>query len=284
MEFRFLEDALSPVAKEIGNQLADLVSLAFTPITKAKIKRDYNLELFKHTLNEKLKAIPIDNLTEARPSIVGPILEDVGKFYHDEEYLRELFASLIASSMNKEKQKSVHLSFKRIIEELSSDEAKLLRYLFKHPYFKNYRFPLVGVKYISEQVIDEKDGAIIKKLSNNEISIIGTHKSIKDFDLGFTLTNYVSLDGFNAKCEYPESFPQYIENLMRLKLVDAILGKNLYHYETEYAAIIKSSYMDTIIRKSYFAQNQLESYYGFPLNYYEITEFGKQFLLCCIGD
>lgn len=48
---KFLNDALSPVSKEIGDRLADIVSLAFTPIIKFRIKRDYNLELF----TEKLK-------------------------------------------------------------------------------------------------------------------------------------------------------------------------------------------------------------------------------------
>lgn len=31
---KFLEDAISPVAREIGEGLADLVNLAFTPIQK----------------------------------------------------------------------------------------------------------------------------------------------------------------------------------------------------------------------------------------------------------
>lgn len=279
---KFLEDAISPVAREIGEGLADLVNLAFTPIQKLKYVRDQNLEDFKKKLEARVKEIPEEKLTEAPPEIVGPILEDVGKYYHNQEYLRMLFSSLISATMNLDKRAYVHPSYKAIIEQISSDEAKLLRYLFYHPYFKNWRYPLVGIKYIPGHIADEKMGTIIKKLKGGAISIHGTSKSIKEFDLGFTLTNYVALDAFYAHCEEPEKFPQYIENLTRLKILDVVIGKSLYHYEKEYSEIIQSDYIDQIIKNNFFAKNGKESFYVFPLNYYEITGYGLDFMHCCL--
>lgn len=43
---KFLDSALTPVGKEVGERLADLVNLVFTPVIKAKAKRDNNLKLF----------------------------------------------------------------------------------------------------------------------------------------------------------------------------------------------------------------------------------------------
>ena len=121
---KFLDAALTPVGKEVGERLSDIVSLVFTPIIKLKAVRDKNLSLFLEELNNKIEKIPEENLKEPPINIVGPILEDVGKYYNDEEYLRTLFSNLISSSMNK--NRSVHPSYIKIIEQLSSDDAKFI--------------------------------------------------------------------------------------------------------------------------------------------------------------
>jgi len=77
---KFLDSALTPVGKEVGERLADLVNLVFTPVIKAKAKRDNNLKLFLEDLNKKVDEIPEDKLQEPPLNIVGPALEDVAKF------------------------------------------------------------------------------------------------------------------------------------------------------------------------------------------------------------
>lgn len=136
---KFLDEALTPVAKELGQRLADLVSLAFTPIIKLKGKRDHNLEIFLSNLNDKVKNIPEEDLIEPPAHIVGPLLEDMAKFYHDEEYLRDLFSNLIASTMDRNKSDFIHPSFKFIIDQLSADDAKFLKYIFypRKPFIEN---------------------------------------------------------------------------------------------------------------------------------------------------
>lgn len=121
---KFLDSALTPVGKEVGERLADIVSLVFTPVIKAKARRDNNLKLFLEDLDKKVNEIPEDKLQEPPLNIVGPALDDVAKFYYDEEYLRKLFANLIASSMNKDCY--VHPSFIKTIEQLSPDDAQII--------------------------------------------------------------------------------------------------------------------------------------------------------------
>ena len=91
------------------------------------MKRDYNLELFTEQLKNNVEKIPEENLMPPPVNIVGPILDDVAKYYHDEEYLRELFSNLITSTMDKTQCVFVHPSYKSIIEQLSSFDATLLK-------------------------------------------------------------------------------------------------------------------------------------------------------------
>lgn len=125
---KFLDEALTPIARESGERLSDIVSLVFTPIIKAKAVRDKNLENFLKELDKEVKKIPEDNIQEPPIHIVAPILEDVSKYYCDESYLRSMFVKLIASSMNNNSR--VHPSFTDIIKQLSRYDLALLYYFF----------------------------------------------------------------------------------------------------------------------------------------------------------
>ena len=74
---KFLDAALTPVAKEIGERLSDIVSLAFYPCYKTKSCARYELSLFLEDLNNKIEKIPEENLKEPPINIVGPALEDI---------------------------------------------------------------------------------------------------------------------------------------------------------------------------------------------------------------
>lgn len=121
---KFLDSALTPVAKEAGERLADIVSLVFTPVVIAKAKRDKNIELFLKELDNKVKKIPEEKLQNPPLHIVGPTLDYVFKFYHDEEHLRRMYADLITSSMTADND--VHPSYIEIIKQLSPIDANVL--------------------------------------------------------------------------------------------------------------------------------------------------------------
>lgn len=122
---KFLDEALTPVAKESGERLADIVSLVFTPIIKAKAIRDKSLEKFLNELDEEVNKIPENRVKEPPLYIVGPALEDAIKYYCDEEYLRKMFARLIASSMDSDN--IVHPSYIEIIKQLSPRDSAIFR-------------------------------------------------------------------------------------------------------------------------------------------------------------
>lgn len=113
----------------ISTGLNDLLRLVFGKLhffTEAKYARwEHDLRDYIGSLNKKLDAIPIDQRLEPKTSLIGPAL-DVSQYYIEEEELREMFAKLIASSMNIQTANVVHPSFTEIIKQLSVIDAQVL--------------------------------------------------------------------------------------------------------------------------------------------------------------
>ena len=63
-------------------------------------------------------------------AVVGPAIE-ASKFYIEEEDMREMFANLIAASMDDRLTNEVHSSYVEIIKQLSPLDAQNLIYLNK---------------------------------------------------------------------------------------------------------------------------------------------------------
>ena len=178
----FLEETLTPVGKEIGEGLANIVSLVFTPIIKAKAVRDKNIEIFLENLEEAVRKIPETEIQEAPLNLVGPALENVGKYYCNDETLRRLFADLIGTSMDK--RYSVHPSYINIIEQLTSEDAEFIVNLLidastlgankKNNFYESKSLILMYYSlndYWEDAVIYwlEKDGNLIRIEDNREI-------------------------------------------------------------------------------------------------------------------
>lgn len=139
MEFniipKFLDNALTPVAKEAGETLGDLINLARSPLIKARKVRDLKIEVFLNDLEKELKTIPEEKIVEPPLSIVGPALEELFKYYMEEEHIVEAFQKLISDSMNIEKQNRVLPSYFGIIKQMTKFDAVVFKKLVES---KNY--------------------------------------------------------------------------------------------------------------------------------------------------
>ncbi|MDO4927419.1 MAG: Abi-alpha family protein, partial [Turicibacter sp.] len=99
-----IKEVATPVAKSLGSSAGNTLSTAWelvfggldTKLEKVRYKRQKSIESFKAELDNKIEQIPSENLIEAKMHIVGPILE-ASKYYFEEEDLRAMFSSLIAS-------------------------------------------------------------------------------------------------------------------------------------------------------------------------------------------
>lgn len=101
-----IEEGITPVTKSLGSSIGNTISVAWelafggldAKLEKAKYKRQKDVESFRKELDSKINKIPLENVTEAEMHIVGPTLE-ASKYYFEKEDLRNMFSSLIASSV-----------------------------------------------------------------------------------------------------------------------------------------------------------------------------------------
>ncbi|MDW0112971.1 DUF4393 domain-containing protein [Sporosarcina saromensis] len=167
--------------------LDDLWYMAFNKINfaadKKRIENEINLLAYKNSLANKLNTIEEDKLIEPTISIVGPALE-ASRYYIDEEELREMFAKLIASSLNSDKAYDTHPAYVEIIKQLTPDEAKLLQII------RENNQPTIHLKIIMG------DGSYLPML-----------------------LNFTDLCD-KANCSYPTKIFSYLDNLNRLGLIN----------------------------------------------------------------
>ncbi|WP_138755791.1 DUF4393 domain-containing protein [Paenibacillus sinopodophylli] len=123
--------ALEPAAKQIGEGFGNLFYLIFSPIEKAKIKKEHDISVFKSELESEILKIPVDQLTEPPLNIVGPALE-ASKYHIEDTDIRSMFVKLISSSMTQNNNNIAHSAFVEIIKQLSPLDAKTLLFLYNN--------------------------------------------------------------------------------------------------------------------------------------------------------
>ncbi len=97
--------------------------------TNFRMKHKANQQILAEKLQKKVASIPKSNICEPDFQTMSTAFENAK--HCDSDELRELFASLIASSINIEKKDDVHPSFSEIIKQLSPLDARNLK-LFKN--------------------------------------------------------------------------------------------------------------------------------------------------------
>lgn len=161
---------------------------------------EYAIRETEVLLAEKLKNIPEEKIVEPEPYVAVPAIQQLS-YSLDSEELRELYANLLASSMNADKKDEVHPAFVDIIKQLNPDEAKLLKY-----FSAQRTIPAVEVRSYSD---DRSYFKIVVKL------------------------NFIIPDGI---LESPQNYLVYVDNLVRLQLIE-IPADTHYADDSLYTAI-----------------------------------------------
>jgi len=225
---QFLDNAISPPAREIGSTLGNIFYTIFYPINypaeKLRLKQAKNLEKYEQDIEEQISQIPEGNLVEPPLNIVGPALE-ASKFYIEDEKIRKMFAKLIASSMDIETTDASHPSFIEVVKQISLVEANIIDYLAKNsflPYAESF------FEY------HEKDTPIFPivepyvKIDNLNVNYLTTASSLKNIhrlglikfiDINISgkeiyMENLLNSDVFN---NYHEIHRYFKENYLRIQ-------------------------------------------------------------------
>jgi len=242
------DDAVQPAAKEVGKALgtvAKTVNIALAPI-KVLVWGYEQIENFvNEKVSDKLKNTPEARITTPPPEVVGPALESL-KFTGHNEDLRNLFANLIANSMDSATLKHAHPGFVEIIKNISSEEAKILK-LFN---------------------------------ARQTMALIDVRNEFKDGRGGTDVIKNLSQIGTLSGCVDDSLTPSLLDNLCRLGLLEIPSGSHLIddNYYTPLEQLPKVQVLKTAIEK-----NEAKKI-GFNRKYITLTTYGKQFCDTCVKD
>lgn len=128
---KFVDEAASPLAQSVGNTLSDLWGLGIGShvslwAQKQQLRQQENFKKYIELVGNKTQEVPEEFLKEPELHIVGPAIE-ASKYYIESELLREMFANLIASSIDSRKTNITHPSFVEVIKQLSPLDAQNLK-------------------------------------------------------------------------------------------------------------------------------------------------------------
>ena len=258
-----LKKAVSPLATEIGETLAAVWRIVFGLIgyTDARLQARWtaNLEAYKNSLRDLVVKIPEANRIEPRLSIVGPALE-ASKFYIDEEFRREMFATLIAKAMNKDTAESIQDSFVELIKQLGTNDIEVLKYLISTNYIHNTS--IWGVAYII--VYDSEEDKRKKTPYSYLIPLLFSRYSGNSDFTGALTKELLDKDTLS------------LNNLIRLGLFEinptvfVLRDKRFYQV-----------YDNSKLYKDY--KEQLGDLVELKYNSVRLTKFGLEFIKICFG-
>lgn len=244
------QDILQPAAKEIGTALqtvAKTVHIALAPVSALVWGYDQIKEFVSTRITEKLKDVPPENIISPKLNVAGPALELLKYTGHD-KFLREMYANLVAASMNVITTNEAHPAFVDIIKQLTPDEARILK-LFT----TQSTFPLLDV---------------------NKLVTVHGHSGTGHIRM---LHNF-SLIGIKANCERPNDAPIYIDNLCRLGLAEVLSGIQLFSSKL-YEGLESSDEINQIkLTHRETSPDSIQIVRGGI----KLTEFGNRFCKICI--
>lgn len=241
-------DAIQPAAKEVGKSLhlvARAVNAALAPIEALVWGVEQIREFVRDRVATKLDNVPPEDVQQPKPHVAVPAIEAL-RYTGEESELSELYANLLATAMDKATAYRAHPGFVDMIKNMSPDEARIMRLLATSD-----SQPLVNIK------ATEKEGG------------------------GFQIVHrHVSLIGIKAGCDYPPLSANYLDNLIRLGLIEIPPMRRIKsdepYEEIESYPQIKGILED--LRKVETHTIEVEKIK------FDLTDFGKQFIRSCVVD
>lgn len=241
-------DGFQPAVQETGKTLALIpksINAALSGLQQWIAHREYNVEATKRLLAEKLKNVDAEKIVPPEPYIAVPTIQALS-YSMNSDALRDMYANLLATSMNADQKWSVHPSFVEVIKQLSPDEAKLMKFL--NP---DASYPIIDLKIVKP---------------NGIFNII--------------LQNYTDIA--DDICEHSDKIFAYLDNLKRLELIEVPFGEHIadetvYTHLESHPDIIK---IQEIISSNLSQDGKME----FNRKFFHLTQYGKDFVEICAKD
>lgn len=244
------QDVVQPAAQEVGKALqtvAKTVHVVLAPVSALVWGYDQIKEFVSTKVAERLQNVPPENIVTPKPNVAGPALEAL-RYTGHESTLSDLYANLLASAMDKTTAAGAHPAFVEIIRQLTPDEARLVSLFVNDP-----PMPIINLRWEYKPNPEGLNGG-------KEILINFSHL------------------GQEAKCEYPDMTPTYINNICRLGLAEVPTFWE-YTYKDAYETLQNDPQVAEFrraIEQNPKIQPVIER------KGLRVTELGKQFTSVCV--
>ena len=245
---KLYDDGLQPAVQETGKILARIpqaINAAFSSLDIWIANKDYNVAETKVLLAKKLENVEPEKIVPPEPYVAVPAIQSICYSMNSEE-LRNMYANLLANSMNSDIKDSVHPAFVEIIKQLSPFEAKLL-----NSFSTAKHFPIITIR---------------KSIDDNNSVGGDFFKHIMAPKFGINLNNIVD-------------FAIAIDNLLRLNLVSADYTKS-YDDKNLYNSIINSELFLEV--KKYINSSPKINHCVPVFGILKISDLGESFIKICI--
>ena len=244
------QDVAQPAVREIGIALqtvAKTIHVALAPFSALVWGYEQLNDFLSTKVAEKLKDVPPENIVTPKPNVAGPALQSL-RFTGHEETLRDMYANLLAASMDTRTATGAHPAFVEIIRQLTPDEARLICLIAQ-----DRAFPLVTVR---------REYKVETPLERG----------------GMEVLVHFSLLGWEAGCDFPQMTPTYLDNLCRLGLA-VIPTISEYTKPGIYDSLEKHPQVELAKASIEADEKWRAAVYRKGL---QVTQFGMQFCRICV--
>lgn len=238
-------DLAKPSVAAVGKALGTVFEFSTSFLLPVKLLNEkFKLNFTKRLdeYKEKLEKIPEEKQCEVHPQIGTPIIEKLSYTTNDE--IADLFTTLLANASNIDMVNTAHPSFVSMIERMSPDEARILKYL----------------------------------KGKTEIQYCNFNGDVLDGKGYQTIDDYVTLLSDNVDLMFPQNSKAYLANFISMGIVIDMsdvqkVDKTIYNKIREtWGLKHKESQLVPNIFKSISVKE----------SFFEITDFGKLFISACI--
>lgn len=240
------QDAVQPVAKELGKSFHTVgraINVALLPLKGMVWGFEEIEKFFASKLAENLKDVLPEDIVPPRANVAGPAVEAL-RYVGHQEALRDMYANLLATAMDKNTADAAHPAFVEIIKQLTPDEARLMTL-----FIQQRPFPIITVRAES-------------------INKIG----------GITIAHHLSLFGEQAEVTVKDLVPAYLGNLDRLGLISIRDGES-YTAIDLYSELEESEHVQHYVT---VAAKEVDKVPRLVKGFVRITDFGAQFGKACV--
>lgn len=250
---KLYEDVAHPALKATGELLGLLpraILAKLTPLRVWILNAELQFREIAKLIEEKLKNVPPEQIETPEPYIAVPALQYIS-YCMDNHELRDMYANLLASSMNKVVKNGVHPGYVEIIKQLCPDEAKILRYIAEQE--------LIPVIYVKRGNATDGFIWVVKGFSNA---------------------------GFLTGCENPLDIYKYLNNLLRLGLIEFQVSPTAMHSSLAdkqlYEPLKNHPYIQSIIKKTNIPEDT-KNEIDIVESYASISDYGRGFCSICLN-